>query len=168
MMKNIRKVIPKTTLPRRAIHRAFLVLCGVWLAGSVRAQYTPASYIDTHKDKAMAFMQEYGLPASVILAVAMHESANGNSKVARHLNNHFGIKGKNNSTAIRSAYKGYESVDKSYLDFINFLRSRRAFSGLFDQCAPHDYRAWTRGIARGGYAHSSSWTSKVIATIEKY
>ncbi len=167
-MKNIQQMMPKATLPRRIIHRTFLVLCGVWLVGSAWAQYTPASYIETNKDKAIAFMQEYGLPASVILAIAMHESANGNSKVARYLNNHFGIKGKNNSNVVRSAYKGYESVEASYLDFINLLQSRTAFSGLFDQCAPHDYRAWTRGIARGGYAHSGSWASKVIATIEKY
>jgi hypothetical protein len=158
-----------TKFPGIINHQTFLlIICGVFFLTTVRAQHTPLSYIDANKDKAIAFMQEYGLPASIILAVAMHESANGNSRVARYLNNHFGIKGKNNSKVIRSAYKGYGSVDESYQDFVSLLQSRKAFSQLFDQCAPHDYRAWAKGIARGGYAHSSSWASKVIGMIEKY
>lgn len=158
-----------TKFPGIIIHQTFLlIICSVFLLTTVRAQHTPASYIDANKDKAITFMQEYGLPASIILAVAMHESANGNSRIARYLNNHFGIKGKNNSKAIRSAYKGYGSVDESYQDFISLLQTRKAFSHLFDQCPPHDYRAWAKGIARGGYAHSNSWASKVIGMIEKY
>ncbi|HMR19663.1 MAG TPA: glucosaminidase domain-containing protein, partial [Sphingobacterium sp.] len=65
---------------------------------------TPHNYIDRYKSIAQQLMQESGVPASVILAVAIHESAYGNSRIARHLNNHFGIKGKNQSTTIRSAY----------------------------------------------------------------
>lgn len=135
---------------------------------SVKAQdYSPAEYIETFKDSAVQYMETHGCPASVILAVAMHESANGNSRIARHLNNHFGIKGKNDGR-IRSAYKGYESVEESYADFIDFLKRRKASSRLFEQHAPYDYRAWVRGIARSGYAASSAWSSKVLATIERY
>ena len=38
-------------------------------------------------------MHESGVPASIVLAVAMHESANGNSHIAKKLNNQFGVKG---------------------------------------------------------------------------
>ncbi|UZJ65214.1 glucosaminidase domain-containing protein [Sphingobacterium sp. KU25419] len=51
-------------------------------------------YIDKYSPVAQEMMQEHGVPASVILAIAMHESAHGNSKIAKNLNNHFGIKGK--------------------------------------------------------------------------
>lgn len=139
---------------------------GVLLAQS--QNYTPAAYIEAFKEAAISHMEEYGCPASVILAIAMHESANGNSRVATHLNNHFGIKGENNSTAIRSAYKGYDSVEDSYADFIAFLKRRRATQTLFDTYEAHDYRGWVRGIARSGYAASTSWSSKVLATIERY
>lgn len=131
-------------------------------------EYTAETYIEAFKDAAIAYMEEHGCPASVILAVAMHESANGNSRVARHLNNHFGIKGPNNSTAIRSAYKGYDSVADSYADFIAFLKRRASTEKLFDAYAPHEYEHWIRGIARSGYAASSSWSSKVLATIRRY
>src|SRR5690606_1050128 len=88
--------------------------------------------------------------------------------VARHLNNHFGIKGPNNSTEIRSAYKGYNTVEESYADFIAFLKRRKATEKLFDLYEPHEYQKWVRGIARAGYAHSPTWPTKVINIIQKY
>ncbi|SFC02430.1 Flagellum-specific peptidoglycan hydrolase FlgJ [Parapedobacter composti] len=137
--------------------------------GQVFAQYSsPQHYIETYKDMAVQYMETHGCPASLILAVAIHESAYGSSKVARYLNNHFGIKGPNNSKEIRSAYKGYASVEQSYEDFIALLKRRKSTQRLFDLCQPHEYKRWVQGIARSGYAHSTSWASKVIGTIEKY
>lgn len=137
---------------------------------SSRAQetFTASSYIETFKDAAIENMEEHGCPASVILAVAMHESAHGNSKVAQHLNNHFGIKGQNNSTAIRSAYKGYEDVADSYNDFIGFLKRRKTTQHLFNTYGSDDYEAWVQAIARSGYAQSRTWATQVLAMIRKY
>lgn len=113
-------------------------------------------------------MEEYGCPASIILAVAMHESAHGNSRIARYLNNHFGIKGPNDSKEIRSAYKGYDTVEDSYADFIDFLQRRKNTRKLFDLYQPHEYRKWVQGIARSGYAQSPTWSTRVIGMIRKY
>ncbi len=54
---------------------------------------TSQSYIEKFKDNAVRIMHETGVPASIVLAVAMHESANGNSNIAKNLNNQFGVKG---------------------------------------------------------------------------
>lgn len=149
-----------------------LTLTAGLIGGSVvRSQaqkQSPQTYIEQHKDAAVHYMEEYGCPASVILAIALHESAYGTSRVARHLNNHFGIKGPNNNKIIRSAYKGYASVEASYADFIDFLQRRKSTEQLFEQHQPHEYQEWVQGIARSGYAHSSSWSSKVIGIIRKY
>ena len=59
---------------------------------------TSASYIEQFKDNAIAIMHETGIPASIILGIAMHESGNGNSKIAQNLNNQFGMKGAGGST----------------------------------------------------------------------
>jgi len=131
-------------------------------------KYTAQSYIQANKDAAIKYMKEYGIPASIILGIAYHESAHGNSKLATYLNNHFGIKGKNNSTEIKSAYKGYDSVEDSYFDFVNFIESRKQFSILIDKYGPGNYKDWVFGIARGGYAASSKWASQVIAIIDKH
>lgn len=130
--------------------------------------YSPEEYIDTFKEAAIQHMEVHGCPASVILAVAMHESANGNSKIARHLNNHFGIKGKNNSKTIRSAYKEYGSVEDSFQDFIAYLKKRKGTQQLFTAYAADDHQNWVKGIARAGYAASPAWANKVLSTIRKY
>ncbi len=135
---------------------------------SLAQKLTPQAYIKRYKDAAVHYMEEYGCPASIILAIAMHESAYGTSRVARHLNNHFGIKGPNDSKVIRSAYKGYASVEESYADFIDFLQRRKSTEQLFEQCQPYEYQKWVQGIASSGYAHSPSWSSKVIGIIRKY
>ena len=136
---------------------------------AIRAQaIDPSDYIDEHVETAQDLMREYKVPASLILAVAIHESASGNSRIARYLNNHFGVKGKNSNTDIRSAYRDYDSVDDSYQGFVDLLENKSAFSLLFDDKDQYDYRGWARGIQRGGYAHSKTWASQVIAIVQKY
>ncbi len=141
----------------------------LFVATSTFAQkFSPSSYIAEHKDMAQQLMIETGVPASVILGVAFHESAYGNSKLARHLNNHFGIKGKNNSKKIRSAYKGYGGSDDSYEDFVGLLQRRKATAKLFKTQKKGDYRGWIAGIARSGYSEAGSWSAKVIQIINRY
>ncbi len=125
-------------------------------------------YIEEYADIAQDLAEEHHIPASIILGVAIHESAAGKSKIARYLNNHFGFKGKNSSTEIRSAYKDFPTVDSSYVHFITFLKSRTYFNVLFDKHDQYDFKAWARGIQQGGYARSRSWASQVIALIRKY
>lgn len=138
----------------------------VLLAQSASAQNPADSYIETYKEAAVSVMNQHGIPASVILGIAIHESASGTSKIARYLNNHFGIKGKEGPKKIRSSYKGYESVQECYTDFVNFLQGH--FSNLFTKYTPADYRGWTFGMQRGGYAKSRVWAGQIIAIINKY
>ncbi len=147
-----------------------LILLAFFLLGFIPAKSQTADriYIDKYKDLAVRQMKEHGIPASVILAVAMHESASGTSKIARYLNNHFGIKGRNRVKTIRSSYKSYDSVDNSYEDFIRLMKEKPGFSKLFKQYPHYDYKNWVRGIQRGGYAHSKTWGSQVRAFIVKY
>ncbi len=138
----------------------------VLTAGTAFGQTPANNYIDTYKEAAVSTMNQHGIPASIVLGIAIHESASGTSKIARYLNNHFGLKGKGGPKKIRSSYKGYESVDDCYNDFVSYLKTR--FSGLFTKYTPVDYRGWALGIQRGGYAHSRSWASQVMAIIKKY
>lgn len=145
-----------------------LVWLGLILLGSTARAQTIQDYVEEHTDHAQELMREYDVPASVILAVAIHESAAGKSKIARHLNNHFGIKGANSNTEINSSYRDYESADESYDNFVEVLQNRSSFNKLFDTFDQYDYAGWARGIQRGGYASSRTWASQVIAIINKY
>lgn len=145
-----------------------LFLCFLTYIPAGRCQNQAMEYIAHHKEWAIDAMREHGVPASIILAVAMHESANGTSKIATYLNNHFGIRGKNNSKQIRSSYKGYANVADSYADFINYLKIHRQFAALFNQYKSYDYKGWAYGIMRGGYAQNKAWATHIVALIKKY
>ena len=140
----------------------------VCLGLSAAAQNSALEYIEKYKDVAIQHMNQQGVPASVILAISMHESANGKSKIARHLNNHFGMKGKNSSKEIKSSYRGYESVSESYLDFIGAMKRNKSFRALFSKYSNYDYYNWVLGIQHGGYASSKLWGIKVLAIIKQY
>lgn len=129
---------------------------------------TTLEYINKNVAYAQELMRETQIPASIILAVAIHESAAGTSKIARYLNNHFGVKGANHSKKIKSAYKGYPSIQDSYDHFVGFIQRKNNYNHLFNEYDADDYQGWAKGIQNGGYAHSKLWSSKVIALIEKY
>lgn len=146
-----------------------MVLCLACVASTFgQKKFSPTSYISEHKNVAQQLMRETGVPASVILAVAIHESAYGNSRIAKYLNNHFGIKGKNNSKKIKSAYKGYSSVMDSYNDFVQLLKRRKKTAHLFDTYAHKNCKAWVEGIARSGYSQTKTWKNHVLGTISRY
>jgi len=146
------------------IYLLFLLTLSIFIT---KAQDTE-DYIATNAYQAQYLMQKYGLPASIILGVAIHESAAGKSKIARYLNNHFGVKGSNTNSEISSSYRDYPSVDSSYTHFVSFLLSRKYFNILFEKYDPYDYKNWAYGIQRGGYASSRTWANQVVAIIKKY
>lgn len=148
--------------------KKLLTFCFLLLFLSKVNAQTTEEYIVEHAEHAQELMREHTIPASIILAVAIHESAAGKSKIARYLNNHFGVKGPNSNTEIRSAYRDYPDADSSYNHFVSFLHSRSYFDVLFDKYDQYDYKNWAKGIQRGGYAGSRTWASQVIALIKKY
>ncbi|RVU01311.1 hemagglutinin [Mucilaginibacter limnophilus] len=141
---------------------------------AVSAQNTSQSYIEQFKDNAIRIMHETGIPASIVLAVAMHESGNGNSTIAKNLNNQFGIKGGKGSVyykkkrKVRSSYKKYDSVFESFQDFARIMTERKQFSHLNDKFTQYDYKGWAKGIQRSGYCSSKKWASQVIGIIKRY
>lgn len=146
---------------------AFFLLLLTLSVFTAKAQ-TINEYILSNAYHAQYLMQKHGLPASIILGVAIHESAAGKSKIARYLNNHFGVKGSNSNAEIKSSYRDYPSVDSSYSHFVSILLDRKHFSALFDKYDHNDYKNWALGIKRGGYASSRTWATQVIAIIKKY
>lgn len=152
---------------RSTMKKLFILFMLSISALSIKAQTTEA-YIEAHVSHAQKLMRIHQLPASIILAVAIHESGAGKSKIAKYLNNHFGVKGANSNTEIKSSYRDYPTVDSSYNHFVSFLQSRSYFNVLFGKYDQYDFTNWAKGIQRGGYAHSRTWASQVIGLIKKY
>ena len=140
-------------------------------------------YVEKYKDLAVIEMHRSGIPASITLAQALHESGVGGSDLAVHANNHFGIKCKSywrgqtynhrdddydaKGNLIKSCFRSYETVIDSYVDHSNFLTQSAHYSDLFGYDKT-DYKRWAFGLKNCGYATDPQYAFKLIDKIEKY
>lgn len=140
------------------------------------ANATAEKYIADHKVFALREMNTSGIPASITLAQGMVETACGSSELARNANNHFGIKCHehwNGETytytddAINECFRKYVSVQESFTDHSNFLRSRDRYASLF-KLKITDYTGWAKGLKAAGYATNPRYAQMLIDVIEKY
>jgi Bax protein len=131
--------------------------------------FSQTAYIKKYKPLAEEMSEEYGIPVSVILGIAIHESGSGTSRHAKLLNNHFGIKGKNKllkEKGIRSAYKQYDDVKDCYKDFCKIIKKKKFYHKLKGN---KDYRLWVDAISKAGYSViPETWKGRVLSTIRKY
>ncbi len=143
-------------------------------ASAQTAKNTSQSYIEQFKDNAISIMRETGIPASIILGIAMHESGNGNSTIAQKLNNQFGMKGGSgsvyykNKKKVRSSYKKYDSIFDSFADFARVITQRRDRGAISSELTATEYEKWVKSIQRSGYASSKKWAAQVLAIIRKH
>ena len=130
-------------------------------------------YLQQYKDIAIKEMNRARIPASITLAQGMLESNNGNSRLAREANNHFGIKchrwtGKkiyHDDDKRNECFRKYNSPVESYVDHSEFLRSSQRYAFLFE-LKPTDYKSWAKGLKKAGYATDPSYAHRLITIIE--
>jgi hypothetical protein len=164
---------------RRIIQTVFIIQFlflnfQIFAQSSVR-QMTREEYIETYKDMAIREMYEFGIPASIKLAQAVLESGNGNSKLAREGNNHFGIKChgwqgnsmKVDDDAPQECFRVYDNADQSYKDHSAFLTTRPRYNSLFE-LETTDYKGWAHGLKKAGYATNPRYAELVIKIIEDH
>lgn len=141
---------------------------------TAQERQTKQEYIDRYKALAIAHMEHYGIPASIIMAQGILESDSGNSPLARRSNNHFGIKCKSNWTGERvyhdddekgECFRKYSSVEESYIDHSEFLDKQPRYDSLFVYSTT-DYRSWARGLKAAGYATAPDYAERLIRIIE--
>mgnify|MGYP005919440595 FL=1 len=134
-------------------------------------------YAEQYADFAMEQMRKYGIPASVTLAQGILESSNGQSRLALNENNHFGIKATPRWIADGGKYGlytddkpnekfcSYDSVGDSYEHHSRFLVENKRYDRCF-ALAPDDYKGWTEGLAKAGYASGSNYAGSLQKIIE--
>ena len=153
------------------------LVASVVLGGGVAAQQklTRAQYIEMYAPMAVESQILYGIPASITLAQGVLESGNGNSRLAREGNNHFGIKCggswdgpsiAHDDDAPQECFRKYASVEESYVDHALFLSERERYRSLFD-LDPKDYKGWAHGLKAAGYATNPAYAELLIRIIEE-
>jgi hypothetical protein len=153
---------------------ALVVICGT--LGAQQPKLTRQQYIEKYAPLAVEQQALYGIPASITLAQGLLESGNGNSRLAREGNNHFGIKCggtwngpslRHDDDAAQECFRSYESVEESYIDHSLFLSERQRYRGLFD-LDPKDYKGWAHGLKAAGYATNPVYAELLIKIIEEH
>ncbi len=134
-----------------------------------------SEYIDTYKEIAIVEMNAFHIPASITLAQGILESGNGNSKLAKDANNHFGIKchkgwtGKSikmDDDAKNECFRKYKNAETSFKDHSQFLTTRSRYAFLFD-LRINDYKSWAKGLKKAGYATNPRYPQLLIKIIEE-
>ena len=136
---------------------------------------TRQQYIDKFKDVAIKQMLVSKIPASIILAQACLESGDGNSRLAKEGNNHFGIKCHNwtghtiyqDDDEKGECFRKYDSPEDSFRDHSIFLTTRDRYKFLFS-LDDKDYKAWAYGLKKAGYATNPAYPQLLITIIEEY
>ena len=121
-----------------------------------------ADYFKKNQALADSLGIEFQIPSCLILGVGFLESGGGKSKVAKTLNNHFGIVGKNNlpkNGNFKSKYKYYKSITDSYIGFCNLVASKKYYPELKGNTS---IEKWAKAIASQGYARDANAWSKYI------
>ncbi|MFR2523919.1 MAG: glucosaminidase domain-containing protein [Bacteroides thetaiotaomicron] len=135
-------------------------------------------YAEQYSEYAMEQMRRYGIPASVTLAQGILESSNGQSRLARNENNHFGIKATPAWIAGGGKYGiytddkpdekfcSYDNVGDSYEHHSRFLKENSRYARCFT-LAPDDYKGWAQGIEKAGYATGGKYAESLQRIIEQ-
>lgn len=140
----------------------FLLLLGY----TVSAQ---SKYIKQYRPIADSLSEVYGIPTSVMLGIAIIESGAGSSRNCKLLNNHFGIKGKNDllkTKGIKSAYKQYPDGRSSYVAFSKLMTRKKFYPKLKGEM---DHLKWLDAISKAGYSTvPDEWKRNITSAIRKH
>lgn len=152
-----------------------LLLTLLLLTGAAKSDDARERYIREWSATAVKEMAASGVPASITLAQACLESANGTSTLATAANNHFGIKCRgwkgarylHDDDLKDECFRSYDDAAQSFSDHSDFLRYNDRYSSLFELDIT-DYRGWARGLKKAGYATDPAYAEKLIKIIEDY
>lgn len=158
----------------------FFLLIGHMFSGP---EVDKVSYIHQYKDLAVVEMHRTGIPASITLAQALHESNAGKSPLALEANNHFGIKCKSywqgstyyhkdddldiKGRLVESCFRSYATAVESFVDHSNFLSQTKHYESLFI-LDKEDFVSWAWGLKQCGYATDPNYAVKLIKIINRY
>lgn len=156
--------------------KVLLIVAGIsFIQNCISQSFTVEEYIVQHKDFAVREMKRMGVPAAITLAQGILETEFGNSPLVRKSNNHFGIKCKSSWTAAGvshdddapgECFRTYKDAEGSYRDHSNFLRGNDRYAFLF-KLDPTDYKGWSHGLKKAGYATNPNYPKILIKHIEE-
>jgi flagellum-specific peptidoglycan hydrolase FlgJ len=129
------------------------------------------NYLQQFANIARAENQQYGVPASILLASAVLHSEAGQTTLATEGNNQFQLTCDENwKGAIQwkdgTCYRQYDTKEISFRDYSLFLTtgSRTTLTAL----PSNDYQAWAKAIEDIGYSSERKLARRLVKFIEQH
>ena len=140
--------------------------------------YTRESFIKAIAPVAQRDMEKTGILASLTIAQACLESANGNSGLTNKANNLFGIKGAYQGASVTMPtveyYNGVkQTINAAFRKYPSWKESLEDHSSLFNRLDRYksvrgekDYKRACKNVQQAGYATDPQYSQKLISIIE--
>jgi flagellum-specific peptidoglycan hydrolase FlgJ len=129
---------------------------------------TRQAYLERFLNVALKEQEKFGIPASIILAAALHQSAAGKRDLALPgNNNHFALpcNGRWSGKCQRFQGREYRQYDRawaSFRDFSIFL------SENFPNLKGKDYKTWAKSLESAGFGEDDNLAKNLVGIIEGY
>ena len=158
--------------------KTMICIAALILSAGLAAQKQNQAYLDyieQWKEVAVQNQVDYGIPASIIMAQALLESAAGTSELATNANNHFGIKCTSewfggvyyyDDDSKGECFRQYANAAESFKDHSLFLQRPR-YASCFE-IVVEDYEGWAYRLKECGYATDKNYAPKLIKLVEDY
>lgn len=136
-----------------------------------QADGTIEAFVRRFQNVAQAEQEKFGIPASIVLANALLQTAAGTTDAASTHNNFFalpcddgwtGPTGRTGTGCVRA----YESAWTSFRDHSLYITSGR-FEPM-TRFSETDYRRWAAGLGELGYNDTDDLARQLLRTVDKY
>ena len=156
--------------PQATRHSILLLLLLFLSTSATLAQRDVAAYIQRYDSVAVDIMLRHQVPASLVLALAIHESGAGTSRLSREQCNHFGLKGKRGTSKKKPAspskkHLEFETDEASFQHFAELVTRKKFYDKLKGNPDPV---VWLKALKKAGYAASPHWVPRVSALIRRH
>lgn len=134
--------------------------------------------VESYVRAAVNYEQEIGIPATVVVGIAVYESS-FNSYLFQNTGNPFGIKAGKDwlgptfskwDDGAETPFRVYDSPEEAVLDFGDFIQARGWYADAL-ACPSDDYVCVVDGLKKTqsepGYSTNPAWGYRVIEVIEK-
>jgi len=137
------------------------------------------SFFEEALPEAMDVQVNYAIPASAVMAMAIHESGFGTSEQAVKGHNYFGIKAfsnwtgprlekmltRDNGVLTRADFRSYKDMKEGFRGYAEFLKESPRYEAAFTKPTGSEFVA---SILRAGYCPDPTYHDNIIQIMKNY
>ncbi|MEK7255331.1 MAG: glucosaminidase domain-containing protein [Bacteroidota bacterium] len=130
-------------------------------------EQTKQAYLQRFAKVAVAEQKKFGIPASLILAAALHQSAAGKRDLTLEGHSHFALPCTKDWNGKQADFQGkcyriYGNAWESFRDFSNFCTT------YFPNLKGGNHEKWAKELGRSGFSGDDDFAENVVKIIESY